>query len=373
MQLFVRQLILVLLASFILALSLAGLAQAQETPPVVRAVLFYSPTCSHCQHVIEDVLPPLYDQYGSQLQIIGVSTLESEGWALYQVAAERFSVPKEQQVVPTLIVGETVLIGADEVAEQFPGIIQAGLSAGGVALPDIPGLFELLPPEVSAPAGSGPAMPGEERPGPLELFARDPAGNTLALIVLMGMIASLGYVAVDGRQALRPRRHTPDPDPPSWRWLVPVLALAGLGVALYLAYVETQGVKAACGPVGDCNTVQQSPYARLFGVLPIGVVGAIGYIAMLAAWAWQRIGTDERRRAVASFALFGMTAVGVLFSIYLTFLEPFVIGATCAWCLSSAVIITLLLLLTARPGMEAFQVLRTWPASNLHTSLTKLN
>ena len=40
-----------------------------------------------------------------------------------------------------------------------------------------------------------------------------------------------------------------------------------------------------------------------------------------------------------------MTAGGVLFSIYLTFLEPFVIGATCAWCLSSAVIMTLLLLL----------------------------
>jgi uncharacterized membrane protein len=41
-----------------------------------------------------------------------------------------------------------------------------------------------------------------------------------------------------------------------------------------------------------------------------------------------------------------MVAGGVLFSIYLTFLEPFVIGATCAWCLSSAVIMTLLLLTT---------------------------
>ena len=36
------------------------------------------------------------------------------------------------------------------------------------------------------------------------------------------------------------------------------------------------------------------------------------------------------------------------FSIYLTFLEPFVIGATCLWCLSSAVIMTLLYLLTTR-------------------------
>jgi len=359
MQVFMRKMILVLLVNFVLALPLAGLARAQGNTAVVRAVLFYSPTCPHCQHVIEDVLPPLYDKYGSQLQIIGVSTLESEGWALYQTAAEQFSILKEQQVVPTLIVGETVLIGADEVAEQFPDIIKAGLTAGGVALPDIPGLLELLPPETSASAGSGPVVPKEERPGPLELFTRDPAGNTLALVVLIGMFASLGYVAVDGRQVLRPRRRTPDPDPPSWGWLVPVLALAGLGVALYMAYVETQGVQAACGPVGDCNTVQQSQYARLFGVLPIGVVGAIGYIAMLAAWAWRRSGADERRRAIASLTLFSMTALGVLFSIYLTFLEPFVIGATCVWCLTSAVIITLLLLLTARPGMQAFQVLRT--------------
>jgi uncharacterized membrane protein len=42
-----------------------------------------------------------------------------------------------------------------------------------------------------------------------------------------------------------------------------------------------------------------------------------------------------------------------MFSIYLTFLEPFVIGATCIWCLTSAVIITLIMLLSALPGIEA--------------------
>ena len=38
-----------------------------------------------------------------------------------------------------------------------------------------------------------------------------------------------------------------------------------------------------------------------------------------------------------------MILFGMSFSIYLTFLEPFVIGATCMWCLSSAVIMLLLL------------------------------
>jgi uncharacterized membrane protein len=37
----------------------------------------------------------------------------------------------------------------------------------------------------------------------------------------------------------------------------------------------------------------------------------------------------------------------VIFSIYLTYLEPFVIGAVCAWCLTSSVVMTLLMLLSA--------------------------
>jgi len=48
-----------------------------------------------------------------------------------------------------------------------------------------------------------------------------------------------------------------------------------------------------------------------------------------------------------------MTAFGTLFSIYLTFLEPFVIGATCAWCLSSAIIMTLLIWLALPSSRRA--------------------
>jgi uncharacterized membrane protein len=50
--------------------------------------------------------------------------------------------------------------------------------------------------------------------------------------------------------------------------------------------------------------------------------------------------------------------VGTVFSAYLTFLEPFVIGAVCAWCLSSAVLITALMLLSARAGVTAVRRIR---------------
>jgi uncharacterized membrane protein len=49
-----------------------------------------------------------------------------------------------------------------------------------------------------------------------------------------------------------------------------------------------------------------------------------------------------------------MAFFGTLFSLYLTYLEPFVIKAVCMWCLSSAAIITLLLLLNVGPAVQDF-------------------
>ena len=54
-------------------------------------------------------------------------------------------------------------------------------------------------------------------------------------------------------------------------------------------------------------------------------------------------------------ALFGMALFGTGFSIYLTFLEPFVIGATCMWCLSSAIILTVILLLSLDRARAAYE------------------
>ncbi len=179
-----------------------------------------------------------------------------------------------------------------------------------------------------------------------ERFALDPAGNTLSVIVLVGMLGAVVWAVILYHKAdglsLKGK----------WAWIIPALCAVGFGVAGYLAYVETQQVEAVCGPVGDCNTVQESEYARLFGILPIGVLGLIGYVFILAAWGLARYGKD-RLADQAALSLFAMTAFGTLFSIYLTFLEPFVIGATCAWCLTSAVLMTVLMLLSVRPALLA--------------------
>ena len=193
---------------------------------------------------------------------------------------------------------------------------------------------------------SGLILPESRALTVVEKVARDPVGNTLAIIVLLAMVGTAGYVGMTFRRPLS----TP---PASWRiWSIPVLSLIGFGVAAYLSYVEMSQVMAVCGPVGDCNTVQQSPYAMLFGVLPVGVLGAVGYVLILLAAAVGQF-AQGRLEQIGWLAATAMVAAGTLFSIYLTFLEPFVIGATCAWCLASAIIMTLLLWIIAPLGRQA--------------------
>ena len=114
-------------------------------PPVVHAVLFYSPTCPHCHEVITNVLPPLAQKYGAQLQILGIDVSQEAGLALYRSAVSYFNIPDDRLGVPTLVVGNDVLVGSAEIPEIFPGLIDIGLQAGGVNWPDIPGLKEAMP------------------------------------------------------------------------------------------------------------------------------------------------------------------------------------------------------------------------------------
>ena len=252
--------------------------------------------------------------------------------------------------VPFLLIGDTALVGSDQVQNQLPDLIKSHLAAGGVAFPTYPELADLLP--VPAPPAVGipflpenlPELATEPAPAAEPAVIAESAtavhdGFALAIVILLGMTAAMIYTAVRFWQA---RQGKPLPVAPGWFMTgLPLLALVGLGVAGYLAYIETQPVIPICGPVGDCQAVQQSEYAYLFGI-PIGVIGVVGYLAILAAWLWGAVKNDNR----AFLLLLGMTGAGVLFSIYLTYLEPFVIGAVCAWCLSSAVIVTLLMLMS---------------------------
>ncbi|RJP55651.1 MAG: vitamin K epoxide reductase [Anaerolineaceae bacterium] len=352
---------------------------AQSNPPVVHAVLFYSPTCGHCEFVINQTLVPMINQYGNQLQILGVDISQQQGYSLFAAALQKFGL--DRGGVPFLVIDNIYLMGSQEIPERFPGLVETYLAQGGLDWPNLPGLDNIIPtqtspstttpevmtalpitppasplathaPESNIPASSSPTtdplttLTHQEKSTWRERFAHDPAGNTLAVIVLVGMIGALAW----GYRLFQNTKGASLKD--NWSWAIPVLCVVGFGVAGYLAYVETAQVQAVCGPVGDCNTVQQSEYARLFGILPIGVLGLVGYAAIIISWLVARF-TAGRPANLAPLAILGMTVFGTLFSVYLTFLEPFVIGATCAWCLTSAVLMTVLMMLSIAPAKPA--------------------
>jgi uncharacterized membrane protein len=316
------------------------LTTAARSPdePVVQAVLFYSPTCPACHKVIKELLTPMAGQYGDRLQIMAIDTSQSAGLELYNAAVQRYHI--EEQGVPTLVISDVVLIGSDEIQGRFPSLVEEGL-ASGIAWPDIPGLNQ-APPEVQMTISSKGLQPIGTQGASTGLV-----GRTLTGAMLGGMIAALGYGASRVRAAwqnlaklFQSRRK---PLPQAETWAIPILAVMGLGIATYLAYVEISHVEAICGPIGGCNFVQSSPYARILGI-PVAVLGVLYYLAIGVLWAGQRSSAREwANRSV--LGLLGLAFIGTLFSIYLTILEVFVVRAICTWCLSSAVVATVLMLL----------------------------
>ncbi|GAB4419405.1 MAG: vitamin K epoxide reductase family protein [Anaerolineales bacterium] len=314
--------------------------------PVVHIILFWMNGCPHCHEVLDNILPPLQEKYGTQLDILLVEVVGMDDVnRLYDIAAT-YGYSRDQVGVPFLIIGEDVLIGSQQIPKELPSLIEFHLAQGGVERPSIPGLNEFpsltTPVPVLDPAISDLVV--QDAPS----TAAHSNGFTLAIVIMVLMAAALLYSLIALWRGVAFFL-------PVWAdWLIPALIIVGIGVAGYLSYVETQSVDAICGPVGDCNTVQQSRYARLFDVLPVGVFGLLGYLGLSAAWLVRRF--LPRLEKPAAIVFWGMAFFAVIFSLYLTYLEPFVIKAVCIWCLSSAVIVTLLLLLGTPPAVLQFAI-----------------
>jgi uncharacterized membrane protein len=124
--------------------------------------------------------------------------------------------------------------------------------------------------------------------------------------------------------------------------LIALLALAGAGVAGYLTYVHWFDKSIACVGLHSCAEVAQSDYAWVWNV-PVAFLGLLGYLAIFAASTfWLRVGNRFDVRPL--LAIWGMSLAGFAYSVYLTYVELFVIDAVCIWCASSAIIMTVVFL-----------------------------
>ena len=213
-------LLLMMLCMMVVLAPLAAAQTAEEL--VVRAVLFYSPTCPHCHTVINETLLPMMEQYGERLQVIGIDITQPGGAALYEASTEQFNVPAEMQGVPRLVVGDIFMVGSLQIPQEFPGIVEQGLASGGIDWPAIRGLAEALAAgqqaegaaQTPTPAAEGETDAGIATPVPAatptpEVVAITseslpptdasaaptglPEGGWLAAVLLAGMLLALLY------------------------------------------------------------------------------------------------------------------------------------------------------------------------------------
>jgi uncharacterized membrane protein len=136
--------------------------------------------------------------------------------------------------------------------------------------------------------------------------------------------------------------------PPVTRMAIAVLALIGVLVAAYLSLYKLGFIGGLTCTIGSCEQVQASPWSMLLG-LPVSLWGLGAYVTILAVaiLGLQPRWVDARWVAVALTAL---SAVGVAFSAYLTYVEAFVIEMWCQYCVISAIVITLIFILSI-PGL----------------------
>jgi uncharacterized membrane protein len=86
--------------------------------------------------------------------------------------------------------------------------------------------------------------------------------------------------------------------------------------------------------------VQASPWAAFLGV-PVPLIGLVGYGLILSAALLGVRPAFAESRWIAG-ALLGLSTIAFLFSLYLSAVELFLIGAWCRWCIASAAVATLL-------------------------------
>jgi vitamin-K-epoxide reductase (warfarin-sensitive) len=120
------------------------------------------------------------------------------------------------------------------------------------------------------------------------------------------------------------------------RFVIALLALAGVVVSALALQVHYSTGTEPCSinEKWDCGIVNHSPFAEIAHI-PVAALGIAGYIAMAA------LALARRRRWLAALAL---AALG--FSLYLTYIEKYVLQVYCIYCVSSLGIVTVITVLS---------------------------
>ncbi|MBN1137853.1 MAG: hypothetical protein JXM73_14790 [Anaerolineae bacterium] len=129
---------LIAIVVLLCGLAMAPAAALAQDGPVVRGYLFYSASCPDCQRVRQEVIPPLYREFGVQLQIMAIEIGDPNNYQWWLACEKAYGVSKSESDVPALFIGERSLVGAEAIATEARELIQTTFAQGGVDFPDVP-------------------------------------------------------------------------------------------------------------------------------------------------------------------------------------------------------------------------------------------
>lgn len=128
------------------------------------------------------------------------------------------------------------------------------------------------------------------------------------------------------------------------RRIAVVLSIIGLLVAIYLVYIKFNPSSTLCVGAGDCEAVNMSIYSEIRGI-PVAALGAFAYAFLLGLlFLENQLKLFEEWGPLVGF---GTALAGALYSAYLTYIEVAVIHKICPYCVTSAIVMMLLLVITS--------------------------
>jgi uncharacterized membrane protein len=130
--------------------------------------------------------------------------------------------------------------------------------------------------------------------------------------------------------------------------IVAIVAVAGLADATYLTVQVLTGEILSCGDSPDCFRVLGSSYAKLGGI-PVAMLGALAYFTVFTLSTFAAFGYSWAPRFVALIA-----GAMFLMTLWLLYVQAFLLHAYCRYCLFSAAITFLIagLLIAVPPSQR---------------------
>lgn len=127
--------------------------------------------------------------------------------------------------------------------------------------------------------------------------------------------------------------------------VIAILGLSGFLLANYIKDTKKEAVPLVCPMEGSCESVIQSNYSKFLGV-PVETLGILYYGLIFLTYALLAIFPQYLPDIVTTLIL-SFTICAMVFSIYLTAVQSFILKHWCTWCLISAGICTLIFIFSA--------------------------